>query len=746
MEMRFRLATALVAVTLLVPAVTYGDEVAGGQRQRAQPCPGDLDFDYDIDLADLAVLLAAYDTCVGDTFYNPVADLDDSGCVDLADLSSLLAVYGTTCPLGTELAGNSLDQYPFFEYVRAFNEDATVEVAIDPTRFPEIVGRTGDIYVVATKTAAQWSADPSLVDVTSGGPQTETFGGTTIQENTFGVTGPHELDADAGIGLGVGYDVVLDLNQNGTLDADDIIDGLGDEAGLYAVHDTTQRGPLAIVATIYHEPTGYCRLTYPADIAPLGQRPLVVIAPGLGGHYTWYDHVGFHLASYGYIVVCHAEGTIGGIEVGATKTLGSTDYFIGNQGTIAGGVLDGHIDSHRIVWMGHSRGGEAIVRAYDRLFDGDDVPQNYGVDDIVLLSSMAPMDFLGRTMSNPHGANYHVWVGSADAYVTGIPGMALGQLFTMYERATGSRQSTIMQGHGHGDFWTTGSAEARGPCLIGRPNAHAIQKGYVLPLVKHYTEGNIPAIDFLSRQWESFKPIGAPSGPICPESGGDSIVVTNTYHNGASIGDFVIDNYQAEFETTVNSSGGTVTFDVSNVFEGVMRDTDRTFDWTPGDPMNGMILARANDDARGVVFDWEGSDQFYEQEIVPEQRDISRHDYLSFRACQGTRHPHTIVEIADLTFSVTLRDGSATSSSINIAAYGGGIEEPYQRVGAGTGVGWFNEFETIRIRLTDFLTNGSALDLTDIVALRFDFGPSFGSNEGRLGLDDIELTSDPMPE
>ena len=47
--------------------------------------------------------------------------------------------------------------------------------------------------------------------------------------------------------------------------------------------------------------------------------------------------------------------------------------------------------------------------------------------------------------------------------------------------------------------------------------------------------------------------------------------------------------------------------------------------------------------------------------------------------------------------------------------------------------------------LTDFLTNGTGLDLTDIEAVRFEGGPSFGSPEGRLGLDDIELTADRPP-
>jgi hypothetical protein len=56
---------------------------------------GDINCDGTVGISDLALVLAAYNTCTGDANYNPAADLDDDGCIDLADLSTLLANYGT---------------------------------------------------------------------------------------------------------------------------------------------------------------------------------------------------------------------------------------------------------------------------------------------------------------------------------------------------------------------------------------------------------------------------------------------------------------------------------------------------------------------------------------------------------------------------------------------------------------------------------------------------------------------------
>src|SRR4051812_24761369 len=105
----------------------------------------------------------------------------------LAAVCLLFPLGATAAITKTELAGNSLTQFPFFEYVKAFNVNAPVKVAIDPTRFPAIVGRTCDIFVVNHKSQSEWSANPALVDVTPGGALTQTFVAGTIQANTFEV-------------------------------------------------------------------------------------------------------------------------------------------------------------------------------------------------------------------------------------------------------------------------------------------------------------------------------------------------------------------------------------------------------------------------------------------------------------------------------------------------------------------------------------------------------------------------------
>lgn len=59
-------------------------------------CPGDVNGDRQVNLTDLAILLAHFGTPSGQT--RATGDLDADGDVDLSDLSQLLAHFGGVCP------------------------------------------------------------------------------------------------------------------------------------------------------------------------------------------------------------------------------------------------------------------------------------------------------------------------------------------------------------------------------------------------------------------------------------------------------------------------------------------------------------------------------------------------------------------------------------------------------------------------------------------------------------------------
>lgn len=658
-----------------------------------------------------------------------VADPNAPGNVDFSNGATI--EFSANPFAARPLAGKSLAANPFFQEVRAINQGTAVQIAIDPTIHPYAAGKSAKVHVVAAKDLATWQSDTSLVDVSGDGANVVAFGATNVQSNTF-IVDAGTLSGAAGDSIGVGFDVVIDFNQNDQLDAGDFIDGFSDEAGFYIVHNLNLAGPHAVTEVLYSGGTWLGQdLYYPTNIASLGQLPLVVISHGNGHNYQWYDHIGNYLASYGYVVMSHQNNTSPGIETASTTTLTNTDYLLANIATIAGGALVGHLDDTRIFWIGHSRGGEGIARAYDRIFDGTYAPVHFTLSDIKLLSSMAPTDFLGVNSSNPHAATYHLWTGQADADVNGCASSDIGQTFHLVERAAGTRFSTSLHGVGHGDFHASTGSVATGPCLVGKPNTHLIILPIFLSLAEHVLEGNIPAKDFLTRQWEDLKPIGAPVSSC--------VHVDLQYRDGPSASQFVIDDFQTNPTTALASSGASVTGTVLNRVEANMNDANTDFTNNVADPWNGFTMGSASDNTRGTVFEYNGVDSTLAYTIPVANRNFAAFEFLSLRACQATRHPNTIAVLGDLTFSVTLRDIFGNTSTMNVGAYGGGVEEPYQRTSCGTGTGWANEFETIKLRLRDFRANGVDLELSAIESVEFGFGPSFGASQGRVGLDDIAL-------
>ncbi|MFT7678573.1 MAG: hypothetical protein ACI8QC_002566 [Planctomycetota bacterium] len=651
-------------------------------------------------------------------------------CGTSSNLSNALPVTflppGSTQPVEVELAGRPVAGYPFFERTLASNQGADLWVNVDPGRFPHLAGQNVDVYVVASREAAEWDIDDSLIDV-RGAAQPFVLGAGGVDTGSL-LVDAGLLNGTLGVQLGVSYDLVVDVDQDGLLGAGDLIDGLGDVPGVVVVRDPTLPGPHTVSTANYN--LGFFqtqRVFYPTDVANLERLVPIIISHGNGHSYTWYDHIGEHLASYGYVVMSHTNETGPGIDTASDTTLINTDSFFGNLDVIAGGALLGHVDFEHVVWFGHSRGGEGIARAYVKLQDQVYVPQNYTRNDVVLLSSIAPTSFLGFNKSNPRDVDYHVWVGSADDDVTGQPGPTGIQTLVLFERATGSKTATILHGVGHGAFHAGGgSTVADGPCQVGRPATHTIMRGYLMPMLAWRMRGEHAGLDFSWRQWESFTPITVPT---------NTCVVVNLEYRAAAESRLIIDDFQEQPDIAVSSSGGSVSTDLLAMAEGRMQDLTNNLNWTAGDPFNGM--ARANgvfDQPHCITLSWQDP-RFLTWNLPGENWDVRDYAFLSFRAAPIARHPDTIAVLEDLRFDVTLEDHWGRTSTLPIGHFGGGVEEPYQRGG-----GWSNEYEIQRLRLTDFTAEGRQLDLSRLVSVRLNFASPGASPEGAIGLDDLEFT------
>ncbi|MSR19068.1 MAG: hypothetical protein EXS00_07895 [Phycisphaerales bacterium] len=696
-------------------------------------CPPDLDDDGLVDAADLGQLLSQWGT-------SGSGDLDGNGVVAAADLAQLLGSWGACAatPLDASLACNQLGSYPHANFVNSFNAGATITAGIDTTRHGLTAQATCNLWVLTDRTASQWQADPSLTDV-RGVPQTLTLATGGLPANRFTITGATTLSADAADSLGRGYDLVLDMDQSGALSSGDLIDGL-DEVGFWVLKDASANGTHATSISTYTASgatAGYtaAKIYYPTDIASMGSVPVVIISHGNGHQYTWYDYLGNHLSSWGFVVMSHQNNTVPGIETCSLTTLQHTGALFAQQATIAAGALTGHLDATRIIWVGHSRGGDGILRAYDRLFDSSWTPPagTFTLAGIKLLIPISPTDFNGRggvgSGSDPHSCPVYLFYGAADGDVCGCPDSNVADSFNLYERALGDKSSCYIHGADHNDFNCCGVNDFAGPAgtALGTAPVQSITKSQMLAAIQWKLGLSDAATDLLWRPYEDFRAVGNLS----------TAIVVRDFVPTESGGGSVIDDFQTQTAVATSSSGGMVSATVTGLAESVLNDNNLTFTWATTDPHNGATRVGVGDTQRAGLFEWTAASMI-EWSVTASQSDFADDVFLQLRAAQGTRHPQTVAQTTtSLTFTITLIDSAGGQSSVAAGAYGGGIQRPYLRTGYGTGSGWQEEFELVRIRLTDFLANGAQVDLAHIAKIRLNFGIGSGTSVGRLEIDDI---------
>jgi hypothetical protein len=400
--------------------------------------------------------------------------------------------------------------FPFFRVVRTVNEGSQVNVALDPVQHNERVGRKAAVYVVAhKKSAADWVADPSLVDV-AGGPTVVTINPGSIAANLSPVW------AAAGAGA---YDVVFDFGNfpddpalfapDGRLDPGDILDSVGDNPSVIVESSMTASAAGAIATSVYGMvtpsttavPANYDGLmgsfpfrlrgqvVYPTTLS--APTPLVVFAHGnhtprtvktmafpveqtvdaltSDENFKGYTYLQEHLARRGYITLSvdldEMEGDpdfIGlppiagyGIKLRAWVTLKNIEKVL-SDAAIAGGALVGKIDPNRIHLVGHSRGGEAVIDMLHLLKTPAARPTggtlagftDASIKGIVSLSPVTAS--ISTDAILPQDVPYLLIYGSADGDVNGAEEFAMP--FRHYDRATKDKFAIRVMGANHNNF------------------------------------------------------------------------------------------------------------------------------------------------------------------------------------------------------------------------------------------------------------------------------------------------------
>lgn len=518
----------------------------------------------------------------------------------------------------------------------------------------------------------------------------------------------------SGLNLALAYD---DDQYQGSLDA-----GLSQWEGPSSFHKLNYDGGRLKKQLIY----------YPKDIAQGKPRPLVVISHGNGHRYTYYQYLQAYLADKGYVVMSHFNNTSPGIRTAAESTIENTDEFFAKLSSMDNGVLVGHVDPKRIAWIGHSRGGEGVVFAYQQLVQGQVHPKNFGADSIQFISSIAPTTFLSAEAANPGEVNYHMFVGGADGDVNGGPRRVVMSM-PIYERGKGEKILTYVQGAGHNVFNDRSHNEGKGPRRLSRTKVHGLSRAVYGSLLDIYLRGEVGLKKYFRSNWARLRPQEVPS----------DIMISNEFKLAEASGKYwTLDDFQGRPEITEASSGASVTANLISPYEGVLQDGDSTFTFHSADPMNGMTrYINGFDRPRGLVFEWEPQlesspeSKYALTYDLPQPQDMQPFQALSFRVAQITRHPLTDRLNGPMSFSVRLMDKGGELSWLNTKAYGD-VNPPYNRRG-----GWANEFCVFQMPLGDFAAENPALDLSQIVQVEFLFGESFGSAQGRMAIDDIQFVS-----
>jgi chlorophyllase-like protein len=599
-----------------------------------------------------------------------------------------------------------------------------------------LVSTRAAIYVIRHKTAADWAASNSLDDITGPGmtPAVKIVPivAGCVNWNTTLVWPNPQVPGR--------YDIVIDFGNNvadpthfatdGTLDPPlDMIDGYV-RVGFHVTEDPSLPGPYAgrigqhdyALGTIQvpSTPTGptptdslplTATIRYPAQAAgqeapfAAGAFPLVVIMHGNSGYdtsYLGYDYLLEHLASHGFIAMSIYAPVGVMIETRARAILAHLGIMA--QENAAPGLFQGHVDLGLIGIMGHSRGGEAVVRAA-RINSAEALGW-----DLRAGISIAPTDYFHQ--GDP-GIPLLVIYGSNDGDVSGTwPNRTC---FDIYDEAGRPRSFVFVYGATHDQFntvWAPTSlsvevdiATVDVPRLISLVDHENVAKGYATAYLQAYVLGQAEQREYFT---VGLKPALVAGIEIHPS------------HQEPGAG-LVDDFEQVPHDPASNTLGGMVTgTSLSAVTENALRTLD---------PHSPHVTA-------GGQIAWQTAAGIYLSRIPSVSSDVSGCRVLAFRVTQTYGSPQNPVNQGQ-EFFVRLTDTNGRSRAIRTGVF---TDIPYPWV-RGYADLIKSAMKTVRIPLESFtIANLGAqdVDLTAVASISFEFA---SVPTGEIEIDDIEFSA-----
>lgn len=667
------------------------------------------------------------------------------------------------CVMAHDVAGKMLWGVPEeIEYTNNFPVGTDVWAALDPAGLmPEAFGKKVRYYVVQHKTAAQWSIDDSLTNVT--GTVTEVITSPSCVNANAALVWSHPM-------LPGQYDLVVDFGNNAPDPAAfisdsefnpplDMIDGYF-SVGFYVSEDPSIAGLYAVGATTINEPAVTIPATgvwapwgdgirgdtpsgnlslplnsivrYPADVGGTNvavsisksNYPLVVIMHGMhttaDPSYLGYNYLLNHLASHGFIAVsidCNAINAIDGMQ--DTRAHAILEHLsLLNTKNSNPGLFFGKIDTNRIGIMGHSRGGDGVVQAE---ILNQSLSLGWNIKAIVALS---PTDFSGTSSSplNLTTSKFMCIYGANDGDVWGgtNPGTQYaGTGFRFYDRANVEKSVQFIYGATHNRFnteWGTESAVDSGsPKILSNSQHHSLLCGYMTAFMQVHLQDKPEQRDYIN---------GVLKIPSV------SSVAVHCQYRPESV--LTLDNYESAPALNQNTLGGSVSH--TNLNGLPEENTLVTLD------------THSPHQTRGLRLRWNSTAANYVSQIPVSNRNISGagYQFFSFRVSQKAESAFNPVnQLRDLRVRLTTGGGGA-SRAIR-AGYFDTIPYPYkpEYITAYDGNEEPNTksaLKTVLIPLyawTIKCLSVPIVDLTNIESVSFEFDYD---HTGELDIDEIEFT------